>query len=382
MRLAIPKETFPGELRVALVPESVKRLAAKKLDVSVQAGAGVASCLADANYAALGATVVDSVESLFGSSDGVVKIRVPTLDEVAKLKEGSVLLSLLYPLVNTELVHALAARNITSIAADMIPRTTVAQMMDVLSSQATAAGYQAVLMAATALPRFFPMLMTAAGTIAPARVLILGAGVAGLSAIGTARRLGAVVEVFDVRKVVKEQVESLGAKFVEVDQVEDAQTAGGYAKEVSASDKQRQTEAIAQHIAKADVCITTALIPGKRAPILVSREMVASMKPGSVIVDLAAEQQGNCELTEPGKVVEKHGVTIIGEVNFPSRLAMHASQMYSRNMEKLLFHITKDGVVAIDLKEEIMAGCVITHSGEIVHAGVKSVKNKKESASP
>ncbi len=374
MRIAIPTETFPGELRVAVVPDSVKRLSGKKLDVSVQAGAGAGSHMPDADYVSSGATIEGTPEALFGSADAVVKIRVPTLDEIAKLKDGSLFVSLLYPLVNTELVRALAAKKITAIATDMIPRTTVAQMMDVLSSQATAAGYQAVLMAAAALPKFFPMLMTAAGTIAPARVLILGAGVAGLQAVGTARRLGAVVEVFDVRKVVKEQVESLGAKFVEVDQTEDAQTAGGYAKEVSEAYKQKQTEAIARHIAKADVCITTALIPGKRAPILVTKEMVSSMKAGSVIVDLAAEQQGNCELTEPGKVVEKHGVTIIGEVNFPSRLAMHASQMFSRNMEKLLLHVSKDGVLHIDLNEEIMAGCVITHGGEIVHAGTKAAK--------
>ena len=375
MRIAIPREIFPGELRVAIVPDSVKRLSGKKLDISVQAGAGTGAHLPDADYASAGATVADTTTSLFDGADGVVKIRVPTLDEIAKVREGSLLVSLLYPLVNTDLVRALAARKITAIATDMIPRTTVAQMMDVLSSQATAAGYQAVLMAAAALPKFFPMLMTAAGTIAPARVLILGAGVAGLQAVGTARRLGAVVEVFDVRKVVKEQVESLGAKFVEIDQAEDAQTAGGYAKEVSEAYKQKQTEAIAPHIAKADVCITTALIPGKRAPILVTKDMVMSMKPGSVIVDLAAEQQGNCELTEPGQVVERHGVTIIGEVNFPSRLAMHASQMFSRNMEKLLFHVTKDGALNINLTEEIMAGCVITHGGEIVHAKVKESAN-------
>jgi NAD(P) transhydrogenase subunit alpha len=255
----------------------------------------------------------------------------------------------------------------------MIPRTTLAQMMDVLSSQATAAGYEAVLMAAAALPRFFPMLMTAAGTIAPARVLILGAGVAGLTAIGTARRLGAVVEAFDVRKVVKEQVESLGAKFVEVEAAEDAQTAGGYAKELGEDAKKKQAEAIARHVAKADVVICTALIPGRRAPVLVTAEMVKSMRAGGVIVDLAAEQQGNCELTKPGETIVEHGVTIIGSTDLTSRMCAHASQMYSRNMEKLLFYVTKDGVLKLDFKDEIVAGSVVTHEGQIVHPKVKEL---------
>jgi len=258
----------------------------------------------------------------------------------------------------------------------MIPRTTVAQMMDVLSSQATAAGYEAVLMAAAALPKFFPMLMTAAGTIAPSRVLILGAGVAGLTAIGTARRLGAVVEAFDVRKVVKEQVESLGAKFVEVE-TEDAQTAGGYARELSEESKRKQAEALARHVAKADVVICTALIPGRRAPVLVTADMVKSMRAGGVIVDLAAEQQGNCELTKPGETVVEHGVTIIGVTDMTSRMSVHASQMYSRNMEKLLFHLTKDGAWKLDFKEEIVAGCVITHGGEIVQPKVKELMEAK-----
>ncbi|MDP9001631.1 MAG: NAD(P) transhydrogenase subunit alpha, partial [Myxococcota bacterium] len=291
--------------------------------------------------------------------------------DVMRLKEGTVLVSLLYPLVSPEIVRALAARQVTAIAVDMIPRTTLAQMMDVLSSQATAAGYEAVLMAAAALPRFFPMLMTAAGTIAPARVLILGAGVAGLQAIGTARRLGAVVEAFDVRKVVKEQVESLGAKFVEVDSAEDAQTAGGYAKEVSEEYKKKQADLLAAHVAKADVVICTALIPGRRAPVLVTADMVKAMRAGSVIVDLAAEQQGNCELTRPGQTVVDHGVTLIGATDVPSRLCAHASQMYSRNMEKLLSYLTKDGAWNLDFKDEIVAGSVITHGGAIVHSRTK-----------
>jgi len=373
MRVAVPRETQPagGEQRVAIVPDSVKRLAAKKIEVSVESGAGLASHASDEDYKALGATIESTRASLFAAADVVVQIRIPTAEEILELKEGSALVSLLLPLVNHDLVRKLAEKKITAIAADMIPRTTLAQMMDVLSSQATVAGYQAVLRAAGLLPRFFPMLMTAAGTIAPAKVLVLGAGVAGLQAIGTARRLGAVVEAFDVRKVVKEQVESLGAKFVEVDSKEDAAGAGGYAKEASEEYKKKQAEAIAKTIEKCDVAISTALIPGRRAPVLITEEMVKSMKPGSVIVDLAAEQQGNCELTEAGKTVVKHGVTIVGETNFPSTMPIHASQMYSRNMEKLLLHLSKDGALKLDLKEEITGGSVITMNGEIVHARVR-----------
>jgi NAD(P) transhydrogenase subunit alpha len=302
----------------------------------------------------------------------VLQIRPPSLQDIASLREGTTFVSLLYPLVNLELVRALAARNVTTIAADMIPRTTLAQMMDVLSSQATAAGYEAVLMAAAALPRFFPMLMTAAGTIAPAKVLVLGAGVAGLQAIGTARRLGAVVEAFDVRRVAKEQVESLGAKFVDVD-TEDAAGAGGYAKELTEASKRKQAEAIAEHAAKADVVICTALIPGRRAPVLLTADMVKAMRPGSVVVDVAAEQQGNCELTKPGETATMHGVTIIGKTDLTSRMSAHASQMYSRNMEKLLLYLTKDSAFKLDFKDEIVAGSVVTHGGAIVHPKVKEV---------
>jgi len=370
MRIAVRKEGGAGERRVAIVPESIKRLAAKKIDVSVEAGAGAASFASDDEYRAAGARVDASTEALLADADAVLQIRPPTVADVAKLKEGSTLVSLLFPLVDHDVVRALAARKVTSFAADMIPRTTLAQMMDVLSSQATAAGYEAVLLAATSLPRFFPMLMTAAGTIAPARVLVLGAGVAGLQAIGTARRLGAVVEAFDVRKVVKEQVESLGAKFVEVD-TEDAATAGGYAKELTEDAKKKQAETLAKHVAKADVVICTALVPGRRAPVLVTEEMVKSMRAGSVVVDLAAEQHGNCAVTKPGATVVEHGVTIIGVTDLTSRMCAHASQMYSRNMEKLLFYVTKDGAWKLDFKDEIVAGTVITHEGQIVHAKVK-----------
>jgi NAD(P) transhydrogenase subunit alpha len=371
MRIAVRKEGA-GERRVAIVPDSVKRLAAKKIDVSIETAAGSRSFAADEEYRAAGARVDGALEGLLADADAVLQIRPPAIDDVKALREGSTLVSLLYPLVDHALVRALAARNVTAVAVDMIPRTTLAQMMDVLSSQATAAGYEAVLMAAAALPRFFPMLMTAAGTIAPAKVLVLGAGVAGLTAIGTARRLGAVVEAFDVRKVVKEQVESLGAKFVEVE-TEDAQTAGGYAKELGEESKKKQAEALARHVAKSDVVICTALIPGRRAPVLVTADMVKSMRSGSVVVDLAAEQQGNCELTKPGQTVVEHGVTLIGQTDMTSRMSAHASQMYSRNMEKLLIYLTKDGALKLDFKDEIVAGCVVTHGGSIVHPKVREV---------
>ncbi len=373
MRIAVRKESSAGERRVAVVPESVKRLAAKRIDVSVEAGAGSLAFASDEEYVGMGARVDASPKALLADADVVVQIRPPSVEEVRRLKEGSALVSLLYPLANAAVVEALSARKITAIAVDMIPRTTVAQMMDVLSSQATAAGYEAVMMAAATLPRFFPMLMTAAGTIAPARVLVLGAGVAGLQAIGTARRLGAVVEAFDVRKAVKEQVESLGAKFVDAGTLEDAQAAGGYARELSEEGKRAQAEAIARHVAKADVVICTALIPGRRAPLLVTADMVRSMRAGSVIVDLAAEQQGNCELCQPDQTVVEHGVTIIGATDLASRMCAHASQMYSRNMEKLLLYVAKEGTWKLDFHDEIVAGSVITHAGEIVHPKLRAL---------
>ena len=372
MKIAVLKEAAAHERRVPIVPDSVKRLAQKKIEVVVESGAGDRALASDADYAKEGATIEQGQPAAIAAADAVMRLRIPTLEEVALLKEGSTLFAPLLPLVNHDLVKALAAKKITSFAVDFIPRTTVAQMMDVLSSQGTAAGYYAVVLAASQLPRFFPMLITAAGTIAPATLLVLGAGVAGLSAIGAGKRLGARVEAFDVRKVVKEQVESLGAKFVDVDFEEDAQAAGGYAMESSEDYKKKQAEVMARHVAKADVIICTALIPGKRAPVLVTGDMVKLMKPGSVIVDLAAEQGGNCEGAEPGKTVVKHGVSIIGAVDLPSNLAVHASQMWSRNMEKLMFHVTKDGALVINMKDEITHGCVITHGGEVVQPRVRS----------
>jgi NAD(P) transhydrogenase subunit alpha len=380
MRIAVPKEIGPGEARVAIVPETIRRLVKKGLEVSVESGAGEGARFADEEYKEAGALIERSADSLLGAADVVVKVQPPTPEEIAKTREGAALISFLFPLINLDVVQALAARKITAIAVDSIPRTTLAQMMDALSSQATISGYVAVIMAAHALPKFFPMLMTAAGTIAPAKVLVLGAGVAGLQAVATAKRLGAAVEAFDVRKVVRGQVESLGAKFVEVNMAEDAQTESGYAKEVSEEYKRRQAELIRQHLGKSDVCVTTALIPGQRAPILITDEMVRDMRPGSVIVDLAAEQGGNCALTEPGTEVVRHGVSIIGLLNLPSRKAVHSSQMYSRNMEKLLLHLLSDGRLKIDLQDEITRGCVITREGEIVHPKVREALSREGGA--
>jgi len=380
MKLGVPRENTSGETRVAIVPETIKRLVAKKIEVSVETHAGERAYIRDEDYKNAGATIESSADALFSKADVVLQIHPPTTAQIAKLREGSTLISLLYPLTNVDLVRALAARKVTAISSDMIPRTTLAQSMDVLSSQTTAAGYHAVLLAAVAVPKFFPMLMTAAGTIAPAKVLVLGAGVAGLQAIATARRLGAVVEAFDVRKAVKEQVQSLGAKFVEVEGLEDAQTQGGYAKEITEEEKKKQADVLKRHIAKSDACITTALIPGRRAPILITAEMVRGMRPGSVIVDLAAEQGGNCELCKPGETVVENGVTIIGTTNLQAKVAVDASNMYSRNMEKLIVHLLGDGALKIDLAEEITKGCVITHGGEVVHGRVRELVTAKGAA--
>jgi NAD(P) transhydrogenase subunit alpha len=360
MRIGVPKEVARHEARVAVVPDTVKKLKARGLEVSIQAGAGLGAGVQDEDYARVGAEVVASAQALYSGVDVVLKVQPPTDDEVGLCKEGQTLISLLYPSANAEKVKALAARRVNALAVDTIPRTTLAQMMDVLSSQATVAGYRAAVLAAEALPKLFPMLMTAAGTLAPAKVLVLGAGVAGLQAIATAHRLGAVVEAFDVRRAVKEQVESLGAKFIEVPGAEDLETKGGYAKEASEEYRQKQAALLLERLKATDACITTALIPGKKAPVLLTRDMVKAMRPGTVVVDLAAEQGGNCELTQPGKRVVVDGVTIVGELNLPSQMAVPASQMYSRNMEKLLLHLMgKEGTaLRLDADDEITRGVV------------------------
>lgn len=371
MNIGIPKETAPGERRVALVPETVKKLSAKKIQTVVETGAGTASSFLDPEYEAAGARIASSFEDVVGQSDAILKVIRPTEGEMSKLREGTALVSLQYPLSSPDFVKAAAARKLMTIALDMIPRTSLAQSMDVLSSQANLAGYWAVVAAATRLPKIFPMLMTAAGTITPSRVLIMGVGVAGLQAIGTARRLGAIVEATDVRPETKEQVESLGAKFLTVQGVEYRQGTGGYAVEQSDEYKKAQAQMIAGAISKADVVITTALIPGRKAPILVTDDHIKSMRTGSVIVDLASEQGGNVVGSEAGRDVVRHGVTLIGGLSVPSHVAFHASQAFSRNVEKLLLHLTADGAWKIDLNEEITKGCVITREGEIVHSKVK-----------
>jgi NAD(P) transhydrogenase subunit alpha len=369
--IAVPKEIAPGEHRVALIPDVAKRLANDAIEIRVERGAGVAASFSDEEYAAAGATVVDT-EPLWREANVIVKVQGPLReagrDELALLEEGVVLVGMLQPLVNRTLVSDLAKRKVTGFSLDALPRITRAQPMDVLSSMSTVAGYKAVLLAAAAMGRFFPMLTTAAGTIPPARVLILGAGVAGLQAIATARRLGAIVQAFDVRPAVKEQVESLGAKFVSPEVLAaDAETAGGYAKALSEEQHERELELIHQHVRNVDVVITTALIPGKPAPLLITEDMMRDMKPGAVIVDLAAEAGGNCAVTEAGKDVVRHGVTVLAPLNLPASMPTHASQMYSRNMSSFLNHLIKGGQVNLDFDDEIIAGTCITHGGQVIH---------------
>jgi NAD(P) transhydrogenase subunit alpha len=340
---------------VALVPEAVARLAAAGFDIVVEAGAGSAASFPDAAYAEAGADLSGSV----WEAEGIVKVRKPSAAEADRLSDGQILIAFLEPLTDPAGVERLADRGVTGFAMESIPRITRAQPMDALSSQATVAGYKAVIIAAERLPRFFPMLMTAAGTVAPAKALVLGAGVAGLQAIATARRLGAVVSGFDVRPVVREQVESLGASFLDLGIIGE-ETAGGYARELTDEEQLRQREQLAQRIPDYDVVVTTALVPGRPAPRLVPAGAVARMRPGAVIVDLAAETGGNCELTEPGEIVEREGVTIVGLTNLASTMPFHASQLYARNVSALLQHLAPDGELALDWEDEITAGACVT----------------------
>jgi H+-translocating NAD(P) transhydrogenase subunit alpha len=378
MKLGVPKEIIPGETRVALIPDTVAQLTKKGVEVLVESGAGLAASFLDEAYEKAGAKVVPDAATLYSQSDMICKVQRPVVNdavgkhEIALMKPGSVLITFFQPLVNHEIVQRLVDGKVTSFSMDAIPRTTRAQSMDALSSMSTIAGYKSVLIAASSMGRFFPLLMTAAGTVPPARVFVLGAGVAGLMAISTARRLGAVVEAFDVRPVVKEQVESLGAKFVEMPIAEQTQTAGGYATQLSEEAHKREVELLHKHVKDSDVVITTALIPGRPAPVLVTEDMVKDMKPGSVIVDLAAENGGNCELTEPGGDFLRHNVRIIGPLNVPASMPVHASQLYSKNMLNLLTLMLKEGQFDLNLEDDIVAGTVITHNGEIVHQGVKA----------
>jgi NAD(P) transhydrogenase subunit alpha len=372
MKIGVVKETAEGERRVALVPDAVKKLSAKGLEIVVQRGAGEGALIPDSAYEEAGAKLVDEAsEALAG--DVVLKVAAPNQEETSKLGSDTVLIGFLAPLTNGEGVQAIARSGATSFAVEAIPRISRAQSMDALSSQANIAGYRSALIGAQELGRFYPMLMTAAGTIRPATVLVLGAGVAGLQAIATARRLGAVVQGFDVRAAVKEQVESLGAHFLEFDLGGDLEGTGGYAKELTPEQQQRQQELMAEAIGKVDVVITTALVPGRRAPILVTEAAVKLMKPGSVIVDLAGEAGGNCELSEPGEAVLRHGVKILAPLNVPSTMAEHASQLYARNLESLLgLMISDEGELALDFEDEVISGACITRGGEIVHEGAKA----------
>jgi NAD(P) transhydrogenase subunit alpha len=370
VKVAIPKERAPDEHRVALVPDTATKLIAAKLDVAMEAGAGAAAYLPDEAFELAGVHVIASETALLNDADVVLKVQAPSGEEVGLLKKDAVLISFLQPATQGDTVKALAKQGVTAFSLELVPRISRAQSMDALSSQASAAGYKAVLMAASRLGKFFPMMMTAAGTVAPARVLVMGAGVAGLQAIATARRLGAVVSAYDVRPAVKEEVQSLGATFIELP-LETQEGEGGYAREQSEEFLRKQRDLIGEHVAKSDVVITTAAVPGRRAPLLVTGEMVKGMRPGSVIVDLAAETGGNVELTQAGKDVDVNGVTIIGTRNVPSTMPLHASQLYARNVANLLLHLVKDGAINLDFSDEITKGSCITHGGEIVNERAK-----------
>ena len=374
MQIGVPKETAEGERRVALVPEVVGKLSGGEngVEVVVERGAGAGALIPDAQYEEAGARMVEDPAGVY-EAEVVVKVATPTADEIGRLRSDSVLIGFLQPLTAGETIRAIAQTGATSFAMEAIPRISRAQSMDALSSQANIAGYRAALMGAMEMGRYYPMLMTAAGTIRPATVLVLGAGVAGLQAIATARRLGAVVQGFDVRAAVKEQVESLGAKFLEFDLGGDLEGAGGYARELTPEQQARQQELMAEAIGKVDVVITTAAVPGRRAPVLVTERAVELMKPGSVIIDLAAESGGNCELTEPGQTVVRHDVKILGPLNVPSTMAEHASQLYARNIQSLLgLMISDEGQLSLDFDDEVIAGACITRDGEIVHEAARA----------
>jgi H+-translocating NAD(P) transhydrogenase subunit alpha len=358
MRVGIPRETTQGERRVALVPETVGKLAAGGFDLVVETGAGAAASFPDGAYTDAGATVGDP-----WSADGVVKVRKPSGEELERLHDSQLLIGFLEPLADPAGIEALAGRGVTAFAMESIPRITRAQPMDALSSQATVGGYKAALLAAEYLPRFFPMLMTAAGTVPPAKVLVIGAGVAGLQAIATARRLGAVTTGFDVRPVVREQIESLGANWLDLG-VTGAEAEGGYARELTSEEMEAQQLALEGRIADFDAVITTAAVPGRPAPKIIPASAVEAMRPGSVIVDLAAETGGNCELTEPGEIVERSAVTLVGLTNLPSTMPYHASTLYSRNVQALLLHLAPEGALELDWSDEITSGACVAGSKE------------------
>ena len=370
MIIGVPKESLSGETRVAILPEEIQRLSSDELAFRVETGAGKGSFIADENYSGSGAKLLADV---YPDSDLIVRINPPSKEEVSRFKDGSCLVSLLNPFTNHDLVRQLAKKNISSFCLELIPRSSYAQSMDVLSSQATVAGYRAVLNAASHMGKFFPMLMTPAGTIKPAKVLIIGAGVAGLQAIATASRLGAKIEAFDVRPAAREQVESLGAKFLYMELDKSAETDSGYAVEMDEDFIRKEMELLHDASKRVDAIITTALIFGKKAPILIKDYMVKAMHPGSCIVDLAAENGGNCELTRPGEIINHNGVIIDGTLNLPAQVPFHASQMLSKNIAKLLTEIIEDGKVKFDMENQVIKSCLVTHKGEIIHETTKNI---------
>jgi NAD(P) transhydrogenase subunit alpha len=379
LKIAVPKEVAAGERRVALVPDSVQVLVKDEHEVAIEADAGREAGFEDEAYRAAGATISTDRKALLGAADLVLKVQPPGTRpdgsrEVEDLRPNSALISLLRPLDAPEITEQLAKQQVSAFSVEFMPRISRAQSMDVLSSQSTIAGYRAVLLAATALPRIFPMLVTAAGTLKPARVLVIGAGVAGLQALGTAKRLGAITSSYDTRTAVREQVESVGARFVELDlETGDSEGAGGYAKAESEEFYTRQREQLAKFIGAADVVITTALVPGRPAPLLITEDAVRGMQPASVIVDLAAEKGGNCELTVPDETVIRHGVTIIGNTNLPADVPAHASQMYAKNLITFLAHLVEDGAIQFDLEDEITQGTLVAHAGEVTSSVVRDL---------
>lgn len=373
MIVSIPKEIFPGENRVACVPDVASKLIKAGYQVQIEKDAGLSAGFTDEQYEKAGAKVYENGDQLYGNADIVLKVQKPSNDEIKKLRKGTLLISFIYALHYPEIVKSCAENGIDLIAMEMVPRTTLAQKMDALSSQMNLAGYKSVILAANHLGKIFPLMMTAAGTISPAKVVIMGAGVAGLQALGTAKRLGAVVEVSDIRPAVKEEVQSLGGKFIEVETTENMQDEGGYAKEASEEFLKKQKELIFKHITEADIVITTALVPGKKAPVLVTEEMVKNMKPGSVVLDMAVEFGGNCEVSEKGITVKKHNVTIIGEPNLPSMVPTHASEMYSKNILSLIQHFSKDGKLELKADDEIVKGCLLTRNGEVINERIKEL---------
>jgi proton-translocating NAD(P)+ transhydrogenase subunit alpha len=376
MRIVVPRETAPGERRVALVPESCKKVIQAGYEVAVEAGAGVEAGFADEEYRAIGASTEADTSRLVASGDLVLHITAPAPAEISAMRAAAIYVGSLMPLRHLQAVRALASQKVTAFATDAIPRTTRAQSMDTLSSMANISGYKGVLLAATTLDRYFPMLMTAAGMVKPAKVFVIGAGVAGLQAIATAKRLGANIVATDVRPEVKEQIESVGAKYVGIELKESAAAGGGYARELSNEDKARQAQMLADECAQSDVVITTALIGGVFAPRLIGADTVGRMKPGSVIVDLAADGGGNCELSKPGETVRVNGVTILAPLNLPSTLAYHASLLFSRNLTAFVLAFTKDKAFQLDLNDDIQQGALITHNGEVTHARTRDALAK------